>query len=94
MSWFTALVVANAKRISRYLELSHEYEVKLLEANSQACLLALETIELEFGLSVWLIETRIAHLQHFEGVEAQKSIWPQLNPKGKEMYLGLRQTSA
>src|SRR5450830_1666805 len=62
MSWFTALVVASARRVSRYLELANEYEVQLLEANSEACLLVLETIEAEFGLSVWLIETKIEHL--------------------------------
>lgn len=83
MSWFTALVVVNAKRISRYLELASEYELKLLEGNSKACSLVLENIELEFGVSLWLIETKIAHLQHFEGVEAQKKYLATVKSEGQ-----------
>lgn len=83
MSWLTALVLVNAKRVSRYLELASEYEVQLLEGNSQACSLVLETIELEFGLSVWLIETKIAHFQHFEGVEAQKKYLATVKSEGQ-----------
>lgn len=83
MSWFAALVVVNARRVSRYLELANEYEMRLLEANSEACWLALETIEAEFGLSVWLIETKIAHLQHFEGVEAQKKYLATVKSEGQ-----------
>ncbi|MGY2224964.1 hypothetical protein ACW9IK_19950 [Pseudomonas gingeri] len=83
MSWFTALVLANAKRVSRYLELANEYETQLLEGDSETCLLALKTIELEFGWSVWLIETKIAHLQHFEGVEAQKKYLATIKSEGQ-----------
>lgn len=83
VSWFAAVVVANAKRISRYLQLANEYEMQLLGSNPQACLATLETIELEFGFSVWLIETRIAHLQHFEGVEAQKKYLAMVKSEGR-----------
>ncbi|MEE4961395.1 hypothetical protein V2K05_24835 [Pseudomonas alliivorans] len=83
MSWFTAVIVANAKRVSRYLELASQYEKMLLEANAFACLEILQTIEAEFGLSLWLIETKIAHLQHFEGVEAQKKYLATVKAEGQ-----------
>ncbi|MBJ2211425.1 MULTISPECIES: hypothetical protein [Pseudomonas] len=82
LSWFTALVTANAKRVTRYLELANEYELQLLNSNSDNCSRVLQTIEGEFGVSVWLIETKIAHLQHFEGVEAQKKFLAEIKAVG------------
>lgn len=81
--WFVAVVIANAKRVNYYLDLANEYEIKLLASNSEACEEILKKIEAEFGLSVWLIETKIAHLQHFEGVEAQKKYLNEVKLEGR-----------
>jgi hypothetical protein len=70
--WASALILANSKRVGRYLELSSLLEVSLVGEDGPACFRVLDLIEAEFGHSIWLIESRIAVLQYFEGVESQK----------------------
>jgi len=70
--WASALILANSKRVSRYLELAGLFEVSLVGEDGPACFEILDLAEAEFGHSIWLIESRIAALQYFEGVESQK----------------------
>lgn len=81
--WFNALILANFKRLSRYLELSQLFEVALVGGQNKACFEILDAIESEFGHSIWLIESRIAALQYFEGVESQKKYVTALKASGQ-----------
>ena len=82
LAWFSAVAIINARRINRYLDLKNQYEKFLVAADGEACWGVLEAVETEFGHSIWLIETKIAHLQYFEGVEAQKHYLSQIKDAG------------
>lgn len=74
LHWFNALMLANVKRIGRYLQLASFFEAALVGEQSKSCFEILDIVESEFGHSIWLVESRIAALQYFEGVESQKNM--------------------
>lgn len=72
IAWAAAVIRQNATRISSFVEISELYEKALLTGETEECSKILSKIDLNFGFSLWSIETRFALLQVAEGLEAQK----------------------
>lgn len=70
--WCTALILANVNRVNRFLELSKQLEILVLDAKKDECFELLSIVEKEFGYSLWLMETKIGLLHTFYGLESQK----------------------
>ncbi|PYB79860.1 ATP-binding protein [Pseudomonas soli] len=71
--WFTAIALSNIKKLNSQVEFFDTFEAAFLSDDPCLCTSLLESYEADFGFSLWLIDARIALLQHFDGMEAQKS---------------------
>ncbi|MFS2160437.1 hypothetical protein ACCD10_24255 [Pseudomonas sp. Pseusp122] len=72
MAWARALIKNNASHIKEFLELSSELEMNFWAGELGACESLLVKIEGKFGVSLWLLEVKMAILQASQGLEAQK----------------------
>lgn len=70
--WLTKLLVDREEVLNRYVSLLNKYESYVLTNQYDNALAAIVEMENEIGLSVCMIETKIALLQRTEGMEAQK----------------------
>ncbi len=70
--WATELLKYHASKIDSFVGRKAEYERSILTGNYSECSDALDSIERDFGFSMWSIETRIALLQAAHGLERQK----------------------
>lgn len=70
--WATELLKPHSSRIRTFLERTAEFERTALAGDYRACFGFLDSIERDIGLSLWLVETRIALLQAAHGLERQK----------------------
>lgn len=70
--WAGSYLILFSEKINRYLELSYDYQEKILSGSTELCKEILDIIEKEFGQSLWLIKQKIAFLQRHDGLEAQK----------------------
>lgn len=80
--WSAALILANSQRVARFVNLSIDLEQYFLCGDYAKCLELLDVVEVEFGVSIWLIENKIAILQMGEGIEAQKNYVQEIKVKG------------
>lgn len=72
MAWACSLIKNNASQIKEFVEMSNELELKFWGGEFSSCELLLQSIEKKFGVSLWLIEVKMAILQASKGLEAQK----------------------
>jgi hypothetical protein len=72
LGWFSAFLTRNLKLIKSFLHHADAYELACLSGSYDAAHEALDQIESELGLSIWLIQARIALLHRSQGLEAQK----------------------
>jgi hypothetical protein len=73
LAWAAAIFRQDASEISRFVVLKSQFEADLLLGRHEDCEATLDTVEKEFGFSIWLLELRIAFLQTSQGLEAQKA---------------------
>src|ERR1043166_2995915 len=71
--WARLIFAQQARRLETFLERSRRYEFELASGRNAAALEVLDTIERDFGTSLWLIENRIAVLQLAHGLDKQKA---------------------
>ena len=71
--WATEILKRHAARINSFLEHAREYERTLLGEDYPKSFDLLDKIERDLGISLWLIENRIALLQLAQGLERQKA---------------------
>ena len=71
--WAVEIILSNADRINKFLESAHQFEKDLVVGRSELCGEVVSHIEKTCGMSLWTIESRMAYLQHFVGLESQKA---------------------
>lgn len=71
--WVAGTLLPHAERIARFVELSRAFERALLCGDGSDAQKSLDSIEAAFGQSLWLVKHKIAYLQEFRGLEAQKA---------------------
>ena len=72
LKWITKLLVNHEEILARYVTLLEQYEIYVLTDQFDNALATIEAMESEIGLSVCIMEAKIAILQKTEGLEAQK----------------------
>jgi hypothetical protein len=72
MYWLSTFLEQSREPLTKFVRLSNKYEQEFLEGQYENAQTTLSEIEGTFGLSIWLIESRIALLQRWKGLEAQK----------------------
>lgn len=72
LEWCCALILLNNTNINHFINKATEIESNLLKQNLEHCLETAGEIENDLGKSIWLIENKIAILQHIHGIESQK----------------------
>lgn len=82
LAWCEALLAAQIDQVLYFIESKTQLERRLLEGSRDGCFRLLNDIEHKCGLSFWLIATRIALLQIFDGIEAQKDYVSELKKSG------------
>src|ERR1700732_777429 len=70
--WATELLKCHASKISSFVVRKSEYERSVLAGDYSGSFGLLDSIETDFGLSLWSVESRIALLQSAYGLERQK----------------------
>ncbi len=70
--WSASVLRAHAARVREFRAQAHAFEAKLLHEGFDSAWTVLEEIERGLGMSLWLIEMRIAVLQLWKGLDAQK----------------------
>lgn len=71
--YYTAITVKNySDEISNFIRLKKIYERSILVGDYASALKTIDTIEADFGFSVWAIENRIALLELTSGLEKEK----------------------
>lgn len=70
--WAEIVLGHHAQRLKEFVAFSVALDKAFLLENESECQRLLDLIEKDFGVSYWLIKRRIAFLQHFQGLEAQK----------------------
>lgn len=78
VAWAAVQVLNEASRINSFIGMRSEFEQALCRGNGLRCIQILDMLESSLGYSFWSIEARIATLQTFEGLEAQKNYVSQL----------------
>lgn len=71
--WATEVLKCHATRLNSFLAQAQEYERTLLGESFSKSLDLLDSIEKDFGVSLWSIENRIASFQVSQGLERQKA---------------------
>jgi len=70
--WAGAYLTSHAGRLSRFIEYASQFERALLLDEKDNCRKALNSVEEEFGVSLWLIKNKLTFLQASVGLDAQK----------------------
>lgn len=72
LKWESEIISMHSKEVADFLVYESNYSKLLLSGRWNDALGILDKIEEEFGISLWLIENRLAILQDSKGFEAQK----------------------
>lgn len=70
--WTSEYLTRQIPALKKFIEFLEVYEHSFLRGDYEKALNTLQAIENELGLSIWLIESRIAILHRYKGIEAQK----------------------
>jgi hypothetical protein len=71
--WSATVLAEHARRLTTFGELRQTFEIDFLSGNYEEANSGLDRIQNLFGYSFWLIESRIALLQCWKGLEGQKA---------------------
>ncbi|MDO7887607.1 hypothetical protein Q5H89_19720 [Hymenobacter sp. CA2-7] len=71
-SWCCSVFTVFCEKINIFIKYSQAFEKCMLFGNYEEAGNLLNTIEAELGVSVWLINKKIAYLQYTKGLESQK----------------------
>lgn len=72
--WAISSALVHATRLSRFCALRAEFEKALLKNNLATCADLLETVEQEFGWSLWLVQNRLTIVQIADGIDEKRRI--------------------
>ena len=72
-TWARLIFTQQATRLEAFLRTVREYEQEIALGHNDRAMSVLDTIERDFGASLWVIENRIALLQLVEGLDKQKA---------------------
>lgn len=72
LNWSCELLAKNLGTVSKYLGLLEAYESAYMRGNYEEAMTLLLEVERSVGLSIWLIEAKIAILHRHKGLEIQK----------------------
>lgn len=73
--WISSFLANHLSLLRKYIAILEDYELAWLSGRYVQAGEHLDEIESASGLSIWLIESRIALLQRHKGLEAQKAYW-------------------
>jgi hypothetical protein len=82
LAWCSALLERQIAQVSKFVSLKWQIEKALLDGDQKECFRLLDCIEQNCGLSYWFIATKIALLQIFHGIEAQKQYIVEIKSSG------------
>jgi hypothetical protein len=71
--WAAIVLSEHAPRLTTFCELRHNFEMDFLSGNYEEANSGLDEIQNRLGHSFWLIESRVALLQCWKGLEGQKA---------------------
>ena len=71
--WSAILLKLHTERITRFCTLAREFDSNVLAGRYEDAQSSLDAVESAVGYSLWLIESRLALLQVWKGLEAQKA---------------------
>jgi hypothetical protein len=72
--WAISSSLLHATRLSRFCALRADFEQALLKDNLSLCSILLDTVEREFGWSLWLVQNRLTIAQIGEGIDEKRRI--------------------
>lgn len=81
LEWIASRLTNARETISRHLEAREKISILYLNGDHSELIECLDSVEKELGDSHWSISTRIAVLQTFEGIEAQKEFLAAIRKK-------------
>jgi hypothetical protein len=72
LNWLSTLLEDSRTDLEQFVALTDRFEQVFLAADYESAHSILDEVQGKFGFSVWLIETKIALLQRWKGLDAQK----------------------
>ncbi|WP_152618601.1 hypothetical protein [Pseudomonas brassicacearum] len=72
ISWASSLIKSKSSQLKEFVQMSNNLELMYWKGDFDTCDLILRNIEEKFGVSLWLIEVKMAILQASKGLAAQK----------------------
>jgi hypothetical protein len=90
LSWLAQFFSRHADSIHCFLRHLEAYELASLSGDYEAALLVLDRIQAELGLSIWLIEARIAITHRHKGLEVQKQYTQSIQTAAPKKWARLR----
>src|ERR1700730_10494137 len=88
--WAGAYLVPHLGKIRNFLDFSRTFQRDIFQNEFDSGSAAVDGIEAEFGQSLWLIKSRIALLQLWKGLDAQKQYTKQISelaPKSIQAFI-------
>ena len=71
--WASAYFMPHAEMLKEFVARKESLDSAFLRGTRDDCFRLLDSVEHDWGLSFWLIKKRLALLQYFDGLEAQKA---------------------
>jgi hypothetical protein len=71
--WAKAYLLQLTDQISRFLSLTENYEDLFLKSRFEECHSVLDSVEQQFGMSLWFLKHKLALLQTANGPDAQRT---------------------
>jgi hypothetical protein len=80
--WAAVVLRSHTKRLADFVHISKTFQASLLAGNYEEADFGLYQIQRSFGYSFWLIQARLALLQAWKGLEAQKAFVNEVKEAG------------
>jgi hypothetical protein len=87
--WLSIFLEHSRENLGAFVRLSNEFEQHFLPGQFEKAQATLDEVKAIFGLSVWLIETQIALLQRWKGLEAQKEYAKSISDAARHRLAGV-----
>ena len=71
--WAKCIIQENSEKINRFLNFKEQYSLRFLYGEIEEAKKILDSIEAEFGQSLWLIKNKLSFYQETIGLEKNKS---------------------
>lgn len=85
LAWFGIYILPFLSEISGFLQSSRQFEENYLLENNLECMKILDSIEIKFGYSFWLLKKKIPVIQNLNGLESQKKYVQELKNTNKDI---------